>query len=194
MDTFESIRNRRSIRAFNDRHIPDELISRCLEAARWAPSGGNTQPWSFVVTRDREKMVRFDPYHHQPWVEKAPVCIVCCVDPSTKRKKYDESMENLFISYLDLGAAIQNFLLAAWEVGLGTVWVAAFSPKKVRELCQIPDQIIIASLICVGYFDEQAEQTYKERQLRNQDRRPRHELEKFCYDEMYGVPRGNGQP
>jgi len=194
METFDTILNRRSIRSFNETHVSDEVVRHCLEAARWAPSGGNTQPWSYIVIRDREKMVRFDPYHHQPWVEKAPVCLVCCLDPTTKRKKYDESIENLFISYLDLGASIQNLILAAHDAGLGTVWVAAFSPKKVRELCAVPDHISIVSLVCLGYYDHEATTTFVDRDFSNRAARSRRPLASFCFNEQFGTPLQRQEP
>ncbi|MFC1850542.1 nitroreductase family protein [candidate division CSSED10-310 bacterium] len=186
MDIFEAITSRRSIRIFLKRPVPDEILRKCLEAARWAPSGGNTQPWRFIVVRNKEKINRFDPYQNQPWVESAPVVVVCCVDPSTKWTTYDESINNLFIGFLDLGAAIQNFLLTVHAAGLGAVWVASFSPRKVRELCAIPPHLFVVSLICMGYYDESAALGFRERTISNKDHRTRKPVMEFCFYETFG--------
>lgn len=186
METFDAITSRKSVRTFNSQPVHDNVLRKCLEAARWAPSGGNTQPWRFIVVRDREKKNHFDPYHRQPWVEKAPVIIICCLDPTTKWKKYDESMDNYYIGFLDMGAAIQNFLLTAHDEGLGAVWVAAYSPRKVRELCCIPDQMMIVSLICLGYYDDEGNTLFREQTISNKDRRPRKAIIDISFSEIYG--------
>lgn len=188
MDTYTALTSRCSIRKFNGSPVSDEVVIRCLEAARWAPSGGNTQPWRFIVVRDGKTISQFDPYHHQPWVNMAPVVIVCCSDITAKSKKYDESMDNYFVSFLDMGASIQNILLAAHDSGLGAVWIAAFSPRKVRELCHIPETLQIVSLVCLGHFDDDDAVSFRETTLRNRDRRGRKPLQSFCFGELYGAP------
>lgn len=188
METFEAITTRKSIRIFNELPVSNTVLRKCLEAARRAPSGGNTQPWRFIVVRDREKISRFDPYHNQSWVEKAPVVIVCCMDPTVKWSKYDESMENYFIGYLDMGAAIQNLILTVHDEGLGAVWVAAFSPRKVRELCVIPSYLQIVSLVSIGHYNQNGSTVFRERKLTNIERRNRKPIIDLCFLETFGSP------
>ncbi|HDR06774.1 MAG TPA: nitroreductase family protein, partial [Candidatus Coatesbacteria bacterium] len=68
MDALEALYTRRSIRAFRDEPVPPGVIKKILKAGIQAPSGGNCQPWRFVVVTDREKIEKFDPADHQPWV------------------------------------------------------------------------------------------------------------------------------
>jgi len=72
MDILDFIKSRRSIRKFLDKPVEKELISQILEAARWAPSAGNCQPWRFLAVTDKKKTQKFDPFFHQPWVLNAP--------------------------------------------------------------------------------------------------------------------------
>lgn len=141
---------RKSIRKYSDRKIPNHVIRQILEAGIRAPSGGNLQPWRFVVTMDREKIRRFDPLFHQSWVENAPAVIVACANPHDTWAKYDEE-DHCYL--LDTSAAIQNILLAAHDLGLGAVWVISCSKRAIRRLMNIPPHWIIVSIIPFGYYD-----------------------------------------
>ena len=90
METLEAIHTRKSVRKFLDKKISDDVIRKILEAAIRAPSAGNRQPWRFLVVTDRDKIKKFDPYDHQPWVENAPAVIVACANPHDTWEKYDE--------------------------------------------------------------------------------------------------------
>ena len=148
METREAIRTRRSIRRFEDRPVPLDLIREMLEAAVRAPSGGNRQPWRFVVVTDRAKIAEFDPIAHQPCVEAAPAVLVARADPHDTWSRYDE---NDPCWLLDTCAAIQNMLLRAHDLGLGAVWVFTFSKRAVRRLVGIPKHWQIVSIVPFGY-------------------------------------------
>ena len=75
MDILQFIKSRRSIRKFIDKPVGHDDITKILEAARWAPSAGNCQPWRFIVVTDKKKKMKFDPFLHQPWVENAQVIV-----------------------------------------------------------------------------------------------------------------------
>ena len=151
MQTLEAIHTRRSVRKFLDKAIPLDVMRKILEAAIWAPSGGNRQPWRFVVVTDKEKIKKFDPYDHQPWVENAPAVIVACADPHDTWEKYDEE-DDCYV--LDTAAAIQNILLAIHDMGLGAVWVLTCSKRDIRKLLDIPLHWQIVSIIPFGYCDD----------------------------------------
>jgi len=157
METLETIHARKSVREFIHREVPHEVITQILEAAIRAPSGGNTQPWRFVVVTDRAKMARFDPEFHQSWVEHAPAMIVVCVDPHATWESYDED-DHFYL--FDAAAAIENMLLAIQDLGLGGVWVLSCSKRTIRKLLDIPKHWIIVSLIPFGYYqtDDQSGQ------------------------------------
>jgi nitroreductase len=148
MQTLEAIHTRTSIREFRDTPVPKDIIKKILEAAVRAPSGGNTQPWRFIVVTDRSKMAQFDPEFHQSWVEQAPAMIVVCVDPHDTWQSYDED-DHFYL--FDAAAAIENMLLTIHDLGLGGVWVLSCSKKKIRKLLEIPKHWLIISLIPFGY-------------------------------------------
>lgn len=151
MDIFEAIETRKSIRKFQAKEIPEELIRKIVYAGLRAPSGGNRQPYKFIVVTDREKIRLFDPYFHQDCVESAPAVIIACANPHDTWEKYDE--EDLCYK-LDTAAAIQNMLLAIHGLGLGGVWVMSCSKRDIRKLVNIPLHWEIVSIIPFGYIDE----------------------------------------
>jgi nitroreductase len=150
METLRAIRTRRSIRKFLDREISQDTIRQVLEAGIRAPSGGNRQPWRFVVVTDRAKIGQFDPVEHQTCVEKAPAVIVVCANPHDTWEKYDEQ-DDCWL--LDTAAAIQNMLLAIHDLGLGAVWVLSCGMHNIRKLLGIPLHWRIVSIIPFGYYD-----------------------------------------
>jgi nitroreductase len=148
MDTLDTIRTRKSIREFEDREIPQNIIKEILHAAQHAPSGGNRQPWRFIVVTDPLKIKQFDDKYNQPWVKNAPAVIVACADPHDTWEKYDED-DHCYM--LDTAAAIQNLILAIHDQGLGAVWVLSCSKHKIRKLLNIPLHWQIISIIPFGY-------------------------------------------
>ncbi|MCU0612886.1 MAG: nitroreductase family protein [Candidatus Eisenbacteria bacterium] len=177
MDVLEAIRTRTSVRKFIDREISLDVIGQVLAAGIRAPSGGNRQPWRFVVVTDRSKIRRFDPYCHQPCVENAPAVIVACANPHDTWDKYDEE-DDCFI--LDTAAAIQNMLLAIHGLGLGAVWVLTCSKRDIRRLVGIPPHWQIISIIPFGYADHDASA-----RSRQTDRKP---LEEVAFLDAPDVP------
>ncbi|MBC9786245.1 nitroreductase family protein [Heliobacterium chlorum] len=98
MDVIEAISKRRSCRKFKDEPIPDEKVTALLEVARLAPSGGNIQPWRFVVVKSEETRNQLAQATPMPFVPKAPVVFVCCVDsqvfsPDTVGTRFHELKE-----------------------------------------------------------------------------------------------------
>ncbi|MBW1829975.1 MAG: nitroreductase family protein, partial [Deltaproteobacteria bacterium] len=131
----EVIKKRRTIRKYMPEPIPDDYIDKVIDAARWAPSGANTQPWEFVIVKDQEVKKQMGltvsgavargnegTVPPQPYFEGAPVLIVVCGDPRLMEAyPKGEIREELFVS--SMSAAIQNILLAAAALGLeGSVW------------------------------------------------------------------------
>ncbi len=82
MDVFEAIRNRSVIRQFKPDIIPDDILLKILEAARWAPSPFNTQPWEFIIIRDKETLKSISKYaRYSGYLEAAPMAIAVVVPP-----------------------------------------------------------------------------------------------------------------
>lgn len=148
----ENILARRSIRSYTAQMVPDEIISELLKAAMSAPSSGNSQPWHFIVIRDREVLDKIPTFH--PYAEalkQASVAIMVCGDINLD--KYGGRW------MLDCSAASQNILLAVQAKGLGAVWLGLYPDeeriKPTRQLLGIPDHVIPLCIIPVGYPAEQ---------------------------------------
>ncbi len=185
MDLIELIKTRRSIRKFIDRPVEKDKILQILEAGRWAPSGGNRQPWRFIVVTDKEKMRKFDPYAHQPWVENATCMIVVCVNPFDTWERYDE---NDLCYIQDASAAIQNMLLMIHYLGLGGVWIATFSKKEVKKALKIPKHIQILAIIPFGYYKKGDTLKFFDAKFINAQNVSRKALKEISFFNEFGNP------
>lgn len=181
MEVMEAISGRRSIRRYQDKSVPRELIDEVLEAGRLAPSASNLQTWKFKVITDPEtrKALR-EAAFNQRFVEQAPVVIVACTDfeafgdrskrtwellrsgavrpslsmvlRSVRSGKEDEAEERSVINaVVNVSIAVQNMVLAATSLGLGTCWVRAFQPVKVAEIVSLPPECPALFLLPLGY-------------------------------------------
>ncbi len=148
---FEAITGRRSIRAFKSDDVSQEMIMKLVEAAKWAPSAGNIQPWELAVVRKSEVKKRLaEAAYGQAFIEEAPVVIVVCANEARSSESYGERGEHLYCIQ-DTAAAIQNLLLAGYSLGLGTCWVGAFDEEKTKQILKIPRGIRPVAIIPVGY-------------------------------------------
>ncbi len=151
MDTFETILTRRSIRQFTSKTIDEELQKKLLQSAMQAPSARNTQAWQFVVIDDRQILREISNFHpYADMLKQAPLAIAVCGD-----FQLEESVDYLA---LNCATATQNILLAAHSFGLGAVWLAIYPRKQrikdLRNLLDLPDDIIPISLVAVGHPKE----------------------------------------
>ena len=153
--TFQDIiLTRRSIRKYINKPIEKEVIEKLLEAAMYAPSAHNSQSWQFLVISDKEKLIAISKFHpYAKMLIEAPLAILVCGD-----KKKEES--DLYLS-INCSAATQNILLSAHAMGLGSVWLGVFpKPERIiplRNLFNLPDDIVPISLIAIGYPAEHKE-------------------------------------
>jgi nitroreductase len=128
MGVFETILRRRSIRKFAAQPVGREQLEKLLEAARWAPSAGNLQPWVFVVvTSPQVRAELAAAAFGQRFVEEAPAVLAVVAAPP-KDSPYGRRGRELYCLQ-DTAAAVQNVLLTACELGLGTCWVGAFDEQ-----------------------------------------------------------------
>ncbi len=161
METLEAIRTRRSVRKFSDQPVEPEKLEAVLEAVRQAPSWSNLQCWDLVVVtkqETREKISQlsfvesfFSTYGYksnpaQKALAQAPVVIVACADPT---KSGDLHEQQYYMA--DTGIATQNFMLAAHDLGLGSVFVGVFNEDQLKDLLAIPAHIKIVGLLPLGY-------------------------------------------
>jgi len=153
MELDEAIKNRRSIRAYQKMPVEEEKINKILEAAHWAPSAGNLQSVEYVVVKDRETKVKLaGASYGQEQVSEAPVDIVVCCNFS-KISPYGTRGKELY-SMQESGACIQNLMLAAHALGLGTCWIGAFDEARVRQIAGVPANAKPVAIITVGYAAE----------------------------------------
>ena len=151
LDVSEAIKERRSIRSFTTENISDKAVKQLIEAARWAPTAGNTQPLELVVVRDPEiKRGLSAAALNQNFIQKAPVVFVVCADMTRSKKGYGSRGEKLY-SIQDTAAATENILLAAHELGLATCWIGAFNEKDAAKVIYAPKNTKPLAIVPVGY-------------------------------------------
>ncbi len=157
MNVLDAIKGRRSIRAFERRDVSPEAVEELVDAARWAPSAGNIQPWEFIIIRKPEtKRKLVEAAWNQSFIEEAPVVIVVCADEDSSSQGYGDRGKTLYCLQ-DTAAAIQNVQLAAYSFGLGACWIGAFNEERVREILGVPRGMRTVAIIPVGYAAESPE-------------------------------------
>lgn len=151
MELMEAIMRRRSIRKFTDEEVSDKDIGEMLMACKWAPSAGNKQPWEVIVVRDEEiKEELVDAAMGQKWIKYASAVLVVCINKKIAKGAYGDRGVELY-AVQSTAAAIQNMLLRATELDLGTCWVGAFDEGSVAGLLGCEDWIRPVALIPVGH-------------------------------------------
>lgn len=145
------ILSRRSIRKYTNKEISKEYLEIILKSAMYAPSAMNLQPWHFVVFDDKdvfERLVYAIP--HAEMIKNANKCIMVCGD-SSKEKNESWLLQNC-------SASVQNILLSAHSLGIGSCWIAVHGidevVKKVKSEFNLPSEIIPVALISLGYPNE----------------------------------------
>jgi nitroreductase len=186
MDALEAIKNRRSIRKYKTDPVDDKTLETLLEAARLAPSWSNTQCWKFIVIRDHtikaelaETLVAPPALSVNPAanaIRTAPVVIVACAQKGLSgffnAKTATDKGEYWFM--LDVGIAMENLMLAATALGLGTVHIGLFDTRKVAQILAVPDDFHVVEISPVGYPEFQP------------NPRPRKELAEIVFHEKFG--------
>jgi nitroreductase len=137
------IKDRRSIRRYGLEPVSLDALKIIVDAARWAPSGGNLQPWKFVIVTDKNVIEAIKMMSPGIVGNSPQALIVLCHD---EKRIVGERETQL----LDLGAAMQNMLLTAHALDLGACPIASFDPNGVTELLELPSHIKPVLLICVG--------------------------------------------
>ncbi len=209
----ELVRSRRSVRSgyLEDKDVPDELIMKIIEAARWAPSGGNGQPWEFIIVRDRETRHKIAELFQRQLVEKgeiqaasgkpgnfssgagfknAPVHIIVLGDQRVSksypvRTALEKSDSHFFSSLANASIIIQ---LAAESLGLSTQWLSDVSSLwlsvMVKELLGIPQNLHVYHLIPIGYSNNRPDAHYR-RPIEEMVHREKYDTSKYRSDEEF---------
>ncbi|NWG10616.1 nitroreductase family protein [Candidatus Bathyarchaeota archaeon] len=154
MDVLEAIKGRRSIRAYKSDDVSPEIVEKLVDAATWAPSAGNIQPWEFIIVRKLEiKRKLAEAALNQTSIEEAPVVIVVCANENRSSMRYGVRGKTLYCLQ-DTAAAIQNIHLTAYSLGLGTCWVGAFREEEASKILKVPEGARPVAIIPIGYAAE----------------------------------------
>ena len=161
MNTTDTILTRRSVRSFEERDVPEEVLNQLLEACRWAPSWANTQCWEIVVIRDPDvrKGIEQAVPEGNPAVRcivSAPVLLGLCARRNVSgfyRGQASTKFGDWFM--FDLGIAAQNIALSAHALGLGSVVLGLFDQDKARTFLELPEDCDLVALMPLGYPAEE---------------------------------------
>jgi nitroreductase len=175
MEVFETITQRRSVRAYQDAPVSRQALLRVLEAARLAPSWKDYQCWSILVLSQREDIQALGQLlRHNPGKEvfdTVPYFLLFIADPE---KSGVRDGKPYYMT--DIGIAMENAVLAATELGLGTCWVGAFTEGPIKEFLNIPESQRIVAITPLGIPAEAPEA------------RPRKQLHEFVYEGRWESP------
>lgn len=181
------IRRRWSPRAFADRPIEPHKVQSLFEAARWAPSSSNEQPWYFIIaTRDDEvkhsRLASCLNENNYRWAPKAPILLL-----SVAKMYYERNGKPNRYAFHDVGQAVAQLVLQAMAMGLYVHQMAGFNGDKARELLGIPEGYDPVTMIAIGYPGdlETLPDNLRDREL---NRRSRRSLEEFVFAGKWGEP------
>lgn len=139
------ILSRRSVRRYQKKEIPRDAMDKILEAGRQAPSAMNRQPWHFIVVTSNESKKELSKWLFTKHIKDSPVTIVGCAKTGFLDRKW---------SIIGTSIALQNMVIAAWALGIGSCWIGGFKEDKVKQLLKIPDKWKIVALVTLGYPDK----------------------------------------
>ncbi len=180
MDILKAIHERRSVRAYRDDAVPDEILLEILDAARQSPSWANTQVWRFIVVKDNavkegllEALMSTNPARKAFVQAPVVVCIVAQRGVSGFYKGTPSTDKGDWFMF-DAGIAMEHLVLAAWSFGLGTCHVGSFDAKKAEEALGIPEGFAVVEMTPLGYFDDMP------------SARPRKPLKEITFADRFG--------
>jgi len=139
----EFIKQRRSIRTYQDGEVPDNVIEMILEAGRWAPSASNKQPWHFIVIKNKELLEKLSKLTtYSKFIKRAPVAVAIV-------GKIEEN-PNWYVQ--DTSLASMNMQLMAWSLGVGTCWVGSMDREKAKKLLNLGEGDFLLTVLPMGYI------------------------------------------
>ena len=177
MNFIELVKKRQSCRNYLPTIIPRDVIDRCLEAARLAPSASNSQPWSFIVIDDPKLIKQVSDaafagvYLPCSFARKAPVLIIAVREPADYLTRLGGAFRGIQYNLIDIGIACEHLVLQATEEGLGTCWIGWFSEKGVKKVLDLPKSRKVDIIISMGYPANQ--------EVRNKIRKPLDQVRRF---------------
>ena len=151
MDFLELVKERYSCRSFSDKKVEKALLDKILEAGRLAPTAVNFQPQRIFVLQEEEQLRKLSECTAYGW--NAPVIMIVCYDKDVSwKRKFDNQDEGI----VDTSIVTTHMMLEIVNLGLGTTWIGAFDPEKVKTAYNIPANYEVVALLPVGYPSENA--------------------------------------
>ncbi len=137
------LKDRRSIRSFQDKAISEKEIEMILEAGRWTPSASNRQPWEFIVIQNKEILEKIaKTAFYGNFMKGIPVAIAIVAKIKTSPKWY----------LIDTSLVSMNMMLMAWSLGIGTCWIGAMNREKAKEIIGLGDKDHLLTVLPFGYI------------------------------------------
>ena len=143
MSLFDIVLSRRSIRRYEKKDVPEDVLNKILEAGRQAPSAGNQQPWHFIVLTDYDIKEKMSHGRWNTFVKDSAFTVVGC--------RYIGNEEGREWSMVDTTIALQNMVIAAWALQVGSCWIGDFKEEEVKKVLDIPEDWKVVALITFGY-------------------------------------------
>jgi nitroreductase len=149
LNIIDIIKSRRSVRKFTSEPVSDELVGTILDAGRWAPSGLNNQPWRFAVIRDAGLRQAISELTHYPKIVLAAQVLIAVFLDTEKSYHREKDIQAI-------GACLQNMLLEAHALGLGTVWLGEIirSNEQIKALLGLARELDLMAVVALGHPDE----------------------------------------
>lgn len=154
------VRKRQSARSYRPQPIARDSIEQCLIAAQAAPSACNSQPWHFIVVDDPElknklaSKIFSGPYAVNGFAKSAPALIVVVSEKEKFLSKIGGYLRGVSYYLIDIGIAIEHFILQAEELNLRTCWIGWFDEKAAKNILSVPHGKKIDCIVSLGYSDE----------------------------------------
>ncbi|HEX6387541.1 MAG TPA: nitroreductase family protein [Anaerolineae bacterium] len=166
MDVFEAVKTMLAVRSYRDESIPDEMVTRILEAGRLSASSQNKQHWDFIAVREPATLRRLGELARTGGYIAGASLAIAVVVPDRP------------VGYIDGARATQDMMLVAWEAGIGSNWVGNVNTDAIKELLNIPADRMVLTVIPFGYPVEELGEGIK-------DRKP---LSEVAHAERFGQP------
>lgn len=153
MDFLQLVRTRYSVRAYKPDPVGEDELNQVLEAARLAPTAGNTQSFQLIVIKTQGREEELRRIYDRDWFVGAPMVICACGIPGEAWIRDDKKN----YAVVDVAIVMDHLILAATDLGLGTCWVAAFNEQATREILGLPEEVEPIVFTPLGYPADQPE-------------------------------------
>ena len=156
----ELVKRRRSVRSYQKRKIPREMVHKCLRAAAYAPTACGKRSVRIIITEGKikdelvDKALGIVPVRNA-WAKEAPVIAVFAVDRDIITHRIAPAISRVRYDFIDVGIAGEHFALQAAELGLGTCWIVWFKVKKAAGLLGLPFNWKVESMMALGFPADQ---------------------------------------